>query len=226
MHNHSSNANLRTDKRFEVLIKQQVWDHEHVISNHNKEMQSLRDALSLAIEKFDAISKQTQQELKEKTEAFNQAILILNEKLKTLETVSLTHDSRLKSISQETQDLHTIYVTKSDMEKLKGHISCRVDEVTNIQLGSCQSTEQGSKALFNLMKDHLVKLETTMNNKFDSISEYIDGEACISRIDKEGVLKEIRMYEKDIFIIERKLENIYTLIDRINKGNASCHKPV
>jgi len=48
----------------------------------------------------------------------------------------------------------------------------------------------------------------------------------VTKIDREGVLKEVRVWEKTIFIIEKKIENIYTLIERINKrGELLCHKP-
>ena len=37
------------------------------------------------------------------------------------------------------------------------------------------------------------------------------------KLDSTGVLKEIQVYKKSMFIIEKKIENIYTLIERLDK---------
>ena len=57
-----------------------------------------------------------------------------------------------------------------------------------------------------------------MDEKYTELMAKIDSNFSLSRIDRDGVLKEIRIYDKTIFIMEKKIENIYTLIERIDRN--------
>ena len=81
------------------------------------------------------------------------------------------------------------------------------------------------KSLLNLLKDDVINNKFETETKFASLIEQIEENFHVTKLDKEGVLKEVRIYEKTIFIIEKKIENIYTLIERINKRGEACHKP-
>jgi hypothetical protein len=64
-----------------------------------------------------------------------------------------------------------------------------------------------------------------MELKLSQMTDKAESNLYVYRLDKEGVLKQIRIYEKSMFIIEKKIENIYTLIERLNKRGELCHKP-
>jgi archaellum component FlaC len=77
----------------------------------------------------------------------------------------------------------------------------------------------------NLFRIELASFRTELKERMDEQDKKVDSNFSVSRIDKDGVSKEIRSYQKSIFIIEKKIENIYTLIERINKRGEACHKP-
>jgi len=80
------------------------------------------------------------------------------------------------------------------------------------------------KSLFNQIIDEQKSLKLHVENKINSLEEIINNKYIHFKFDKDGIQKEIRIYEKTIFIMEKKIENIYTLLDRINKRGEVCHK--
>jgi len=135
------------------------------------------------------------------------------------------HRKIIEDVQKQLQDFHVIYSSKAETEKLKKDVSSLVKDVGNNHLICLQDLQRELKSLLNLLKDDVIKNKFETETKFASLIEQIEENFHVTKLDKEGVLKEVRIYEKTIFIIEKKIENIYTLIERINKRGEACHKP-
>ena len=58
---------------------------------------------------------------------------------------------------------------------------------------------------------------TSLPSEAQSVKKEISERLNVDRVDFSGLLKELRGYKKETFIQEKKLENLYTLIDRLDK---------
>jgi hypothetical protein len=220
-----TNQSLRTDKRVEALLRQEMTEHQSVISAHHKEMQTLRDSLKLAIDRFDSLYEHSAQELKDLALYSNQQFLALKEKVMAHEMCITTQKQTIIFLNTQLQEFHSIYSSKADGSKLKIDLSSQVKEATTSHLKSFQDCQQEVYSIFNSLKEDLIKLRVETTWRLDELNEKIAIKSNASRLEKDGVLKEVRVWEKSIFVIEKKLENIYTLIERINKRGEACHKP-
>jgi len=88
--------------------------------------------------------------------------------------------------------------------------------------------ENFSKRLVSELRGELAveiqKIRDEIKNVPDKIPELknnLDKRIDACNFDKDGVLKELRVYKKNMFIIEKKIENIYTLIERLKKKVAN-----
>lgn len=216
---------LRADKRFDALVKKQEGEHQHIISSHHKEMQSLRDSLSLAMQKFDSLFEHSENELKDFKTYTSCAIGILKEKVISNEQVIADQKRTIEDLHEQLLSFHIVYSSKMDAEKLKNGLELEIKANTISNINSFQEFQREFKILILSIQNDLGKFRHETQQKLTELTQKTESNFYVSRLDRDGVLKEIRIYEKSMFIIEKKIENIYTLIERINKRGALCHKP-
>lgn len=199
-------------------------EHQHLISSHHKEMQALRELVTLSLERFDSLYEHTQTEIKDLSLFMNQQVLFLREKVVANELRIAEQKQTIEALHLQLNEFYESYASKRTIEKLKGDFDLAIKANTISHINSFQELQRELKSLINGLKDDLNKLicdAALMNCELD---KKIESNFYVSRIDKDGVLKEIRVYEKTIYILEKKVENIYTLIERLTKRGEVCHK--
>lgn len=199
-------------------MKQQNNEHLHLIANYQKEMQALRDSLNLSIQKFESLSQQKQQDLEEFKNLTE--FHVANLKSRMVDAAEAVADNRksIDDLHQLMLNFHDVYSRKIDTDKVKEELNSLVKECTNSHLNAFQDFQRETKNLISSLTDELTMLKAEMDQKYTELMAKIDSNFSLSRIDRDGVLKEIRIYDKTIFIMEKKIENIYTLIERIDRN--------
>jgi Na+/phosphate symporter len=218
-------SNIAYDKRIDALLRQEMIEHKAIISDHNKEVQILRDSVNHALERFNSLFEHTYQQLQEKTAVINESIALLQDKVKSLGITAIQHKETIVSLHLEHQESNQFYASKNDIENLKKDMASKIIEVDFSRMASIQKLEQEVKIQTRDMRGDFSNLKQNIDLRFSELESKLERSFSGSKIDKEGLLKEIRVYEKSLFIIEKKIENLYTLIDRLNKRGASCPKP-
>lgn len=218
----------KVDKRFDALLKKQEQEHRHLLDSHQKEMQELRDALRIAMEKFESLFQSSQQELKDFKTYTVSSLGILKEHYKANEIATSSNKRSIEDMNKQLDVFHDVYASKLDVDKFKKTMDCQIKEATMSHIIAVQDMQREVKNLFNFIKDDLKKFKCETEKRFCDLIDQIEKNFNVTKIDREGVLKEVRIYEKALFIIEKKIENIYTLIERMNnkiRGELLCHKP-
>lgn len=213
------------EKRFEALFRREMMEHQHLISSHQKEMNILRDSLNLAIERFKSISDKVQGELEELKTSSTYNFNVLHDRVKNDERLVQDQRKTVDDLHQEIIGIYAMYSAKRDTDKLKKEIDEQFKNCTVSHLNSFQVLQMELKVLVQDLKNDLMKMTSDINKKLLESTEKAERDFSIAQIDKDSVLKEVRIYKKDMFVIEKKIENIYTLIERINKRGEPCHKP-
>jgi hypothetical protein len=211
---------IRADKRFDALVKQEMREHQHLISSHNKEMQELRDALRLAMEKFQSLSEQSERDMKDFKTYTVCNLGLLKERILADRTLIDDQKKTMAALASELMGLHVIYSTKVDADKAQKELEAQIREATAIHLRSFQEFQRDTKAIIQALKEDFEKLKIETADKVDAVWKRGESNFNEARLERDRVLKEVRVYEKAMFIIEKKIENIYTLIERINKRSA------
>lgn len=222
--NHPNSATV-ADRRFEALVKKEMIEHQHIISSHNKEMQSLRDSLSLAMEKFKSISERNDKELQEFKAHSTNEINALKDRMKADEAIIIDQRKTIEGLNQQIIAMYMVYATKADIDKLTLALDGKFKQVTTSNINSFQDCQRELTNLVQSLKNDLTKLGLEIEQKLAQLAETGESNFSVSKIDRDGVLKELNVCKKDMFYVQKKIENIYTLIERINKRGELCHKP-
>lgn len=222
--NHPNFSANVADKRFEALVKKEMMEHQHIISSHHKEMQALRDELNLAMQRCKSIAERNEKDLEELKAQTNYSINILKDRLKADEAIIIEQRKTIEGLNQQILAIYMGYATKNDVDKLKSSHATEIKANTISHLNAFQDFQREFKILLHVLKSDIVKLNLEVEQKCNRLSERGEKNFSVAQIDKDSVLKEVRVYQKDIFVIEKKIENIYTLIERINKRGDTCHR--
>jgi hypothetical protein len=214
------------EKRFEALLKKEMMEHQHLISCHQKEMQELRDNLNLALEKFKSLSECNDKELKDFRNETTTQIYFLKDRLKADEVLIAEQRKMIEDLHQQMLGFYIILASKSDLYKAQRELEEKIKSSTMNQIICFQDFQREITILIQSLKNDLVKLDLEIGKNIADLSEKEKSDFSSSKMDKDCVLKEIRIYQKDVFYIEKKIENLYTLIERINKRGELCPKPV
>lgn len=209
-------ALFRADKRFDALVKEQNAEHEHKISAHNKEMQDLRDALRLSMERFDSIVERNQEDLNAFKADSARHIGILQEKLRANEALIQEQRVSIQDLHAQIMSIHVHFSSKKDAEDLRRSFLSQMNSVISNNLNELQSHQVEYKNSFETMQKEINKNISDLSKQISLLKEKVDVNFNLSTLDKEGVLREVRLYKNDVFVIQKKIENIYTLIERIN----------
>lgn len=225
MRNQSNPQALRADKRFEALVKQEMIEHQHIISSHHKEMQALRDSLRMAMQKFDSLFEHQEKELIDFKEWAANEIALAKSRSFINETIIAEQKKTIADLHAQLLSFQEDYSTKKDVENLKKEFGVEFRENTIRHINYFQDFGREFKGLIFSMQNDLSKFKDEIEMKVAQLTAKSEANFNLSRLDKEGVLRQIQISEKAVFIIEKKIENIYTLIERINKRGEICHKP-
>lgn len=204
-------------KRFEAMMRQELALHAKALSSYQIEMQSLKDSVQEAKNQILALFRHTEVEIKDSALAVQTQISNIELKTKSLDAISSDQKSTIFSLYQSFNDFMEICSKKRDLENFKNEVNSNVNELHNNKTRSFEDYQQHMKSLFNQIIEEQKNLRLDLENKINSLEEVINSKYDHFKMDKEGIQKEIRVYEKTIFIMEKKIENLYTLIERINK---------
>ena len=86
---------------------------------------------------------------------------------------------------------------------LHEHVQRKLDE---IPLAIKKSAEKVKDEILNAPSEASI-VRTQLEEKIDS-----------HKVDVQGIMRELQIYKKEAFIVQKKIENIYTLIARLQEG--------
>lgn len=210
---------IRSDRRLEALVKKQTTEHEHLIENHNKEMQSIREEMRLVLQKCNALSEKNYKETSELKDTTETHISNLKNNASNQSSIITDQKRAIDSFNDKINFFHENYITKSDIEKLKKEMESKISSSIMDNIIFFQNWQMEIKALCLSIKEDSMKIFEDLKQNISDNASSNNENFFQGKLDKEGIHKELAKHKDAIFYIEKKIENIYTLIERIKKGN-------
>ena len=213
-------------KEFELVVKQEIIEHNKAISASNLAVNKLSDKLNEIKDEFhkNILNLRNDQSrlfrdleknsdafirLKDAFQSLRNDQFILNERnhkeIEGIEDgVEIVHKN-FKDLVKQFESLKAL--TYAYMDKIEELKKIHEDGVYNVRY-------KVSKDINNLRKD-IVSLpsENVIVKLKDELMEILS----MNKIDNEGLLREIKVLKKTVFINEKKIEHLNTLIERMNK---------
>ena len=210
-------------KEFELVVKQEILEHNKAITASNLAVNKLSA-------KLDALNQSNEDKFKKlitRLDSFDNQLVVNHEcfsntyaefeKLKNdqfvlnernhneIQEVTQYVDSKNNKRTRFENRLYSLEVLKEKFsEGLNGIIK-------NSELLEDRITFRVAKALKNLKEEIL-----SLPSEIGSVKEEFMEELAMHKIDNKGLLKEIQVLKKTVFINEKKIEHLNTMIERIS----------
>lgn len=211
-------------KQFELVTQQEIKNYQDSL---NYVLQSLRD-LKTEIDLFRQESKQNHASLHSMQGRMSQDI---DEIRLDFAIMKIDYDNQLYDQRKVNERNHVEMLDISDAihRKIK-HDSYFDQNVKDLKVyfNEVQQHSLDTRSLLLQKTDDLLcrfvrKIEQTKREILDAPTEAslvrneMDEKIAAHKVDVSGIMRELLMFKKENVIVEKKLENIYTLIDRIQK---------
>lgn len=224
--NFSSLVKEEMVNRFESVVQEEIRTYKIHIQNTYKALDESNKIIQLLKEEIHQHKNATDQ-------LFNKILdRFLQEKTESEIRVQSFCNDVSKKISELKQDVLDLslsqdnFLSMSDYEHRRKEIqNCFDDQVNSIQ-ANLESSKSYNEKIFQESKGKREEIETKHVHLHSHVIEEtsnLEKKIQTFKVDSEGVLKELRIYKKGMFIIDKKIENIYTLIERLQKREDLCH---
>jgi len=210
-------------KQFELIVQQEIIEHNKAISASNL---SLNDIRQKVLELSQSIDRQVNK-LDNKTINLSYEFESILNSYKTIrqEFVKLVSDNErfnnrnFKEIQIIDQSVETVHRNQQNLSKEFKELCTYFSEMQEEIKTLSKSHENDTHRIkLNFSKELKKQKEEILSlpSEAKKVKEEFMEELSMHKIDNAGLLKEIKVLKKTVFINEKKIENLYTLIDRLN----------
>ncbi len=207
--------------RFEAVVSDEIRQHHKNIQENNNEILSLKSDVQF-LKKINENNEKTQENLK------NQCF---SEFIKEKKEILSEFDNHRKYVNENVNNTNLAlneivnksetWITRSEFEKYISEIN---EQILGAHRAICLEKRMIVECIDNIKKELIESinfLEEVFSGKFERLNienSARDNQININKVDYAGILKELKVYKKSMFIIEKKIEHIYEQIKRLKES--------
>lgn len=214
-------------KQFELVVQQEIINHNDSISATNESLNQLRESLKQNAAKNEQVLNKISSDLG----YLNIEIYNLKSSISRVEENfnSALNDQRSfnEKIPMELKNLFEYFEKEDDLLK------CIFAEFENVWL-SVVSLEDDvkknegelsgiSERLLNIFRKEILDSKNEIlssPSEASQVKKELEEKMAIDRVDFQGVIRELAVHKKTVFIAEKNIENLYTQIERLKVGKS------
>jgi len=209
-------------KQFELVVQQEIKNHQDAVYSNNQSLNEIKvkieEMSNQSLENYALISSQ-QKYLEIEIDKIKDFIKIISQKLES-------HVCDQRNLNERNSiEYQDVVETLEKRLRLEVNFFDRLREVENQNHNVLQSNAKSIKTVENNLeswhsrflrdvskfKEEIYSMPTGLEADLEDMAEKI----AANYIDVEGIMREINVFKKSTYIVEKKLENIYTLIERM-----------
>lgn len=205
-------------KRFEGVVKEEIRKHNLAIAKTDCQISDLKKQLDVIQNRFKVVEDKTAHNCQELRSQF------FEEKKNLEKNFSDTRDiysERKKSIEEMQENIELLLLSHVPKEEYDAFV-----ERTNLILKNyndiIQIDRKNAKNDLEVLKNRcelsisesLKKFENILSDMNEKLSEF-ESKLQTNIVDAAGISRMLKIEQKSIFIIEKKIEDLYTLNKRI-----------
>ncbi len=213
-------------KQFELVVQQEIKNYNDSLSQIFQKLSSLAESIKSveeqALENFALVSSQ-QKQLEIQIELMKKD---LEANFSTIGRHVNDTDAFKKSIKQDVDIAYANSIeanrkhehTNNTIDRIYDSVTILEDEISGYSVMINTSIENISSKL-NKDLERMKKEIMNLPSDGDKVRAELEEKIASHVVDVTGIMKEIRISRKEFIIIEKKIENIYTLIERLKGGS-------
>jgi len=214
-------------KQFELVVQQEIKNYQDSLNQIHQTHRDLSDRIGLIKTFIDKNTSETHSKigyLLTDVESLKTNIDILSQKIdKNLKDVKDIITAMNLLTDKYFANVWNKFKSYENLEQVADLVMKKLDSIQEMVIkNNSKSSEQFNCLNFKMDKElkNLKKEILETPTDASKVKEQLDSKINSHILDVQGVTRELRINSKNIHIIEKKLENIYTLIDRIQSKDS------
>lgn len=216
--------NLSTHKKSEIDLRvaQELKNNQDFIYQTNQSLQNLSQGILNTSNACEKIRAASENKCKEIEISFENLVKKLDEKYAAIERRFTNFERDIIYMVQSNQNVvNQIRNQCSEFEHFKKDSHCHHDLVDSILVDISKTLQDQSSSLekgISLTKQEVDVVRKELSPKgpsVESVKNAIDEILSVMKVDLDGIVKELNLIKKSQYYDEKKIENLYTLIERL-----------
>jgi len=204
--------------RFEDVVKNEIRQHNLAIKKTNDDVLELKKSFEYCLNDLKSLRKNQEENFNKTNENFH------SEKVSIENCCNLHKDFIRDKLNIMNLKVEGLSEDVSGMEKSENFLEYRYEMqefLKNERNVLRDIIRQGiDYGFLDYVKDKEFNIKNfnELKNAYSVLSKNISiilGKIDSYKVESDGLLKELRMYKKDVFIIEKKIEALMTIVDNL-----------
>lgn len=211
-------------KQFELLTKQEIKNYNDSLNFVLQSIRDLDDQIAKLKSDFHeslAVIQSAQGKISTDILKNSEEIHCLNKKLdRFINDQSCMNERNAREILDITDALHNKIRSDCYFDNRFREIKNLIDSVSRHSIKTQSQISEVSESLSKKFTNALIKTKNEIIDRPSDLSIFmnkVEEKISAYRIDVSGIMREISVIKKENIVVEKKLESIYTLIDRLKK---------
>lgn len=209
-------------KKFENVVLDEINKNDNAIKHYKKEYEIIYDLFEEHKKELIALKKineKSYEHLQEKfIEEVNRIEHSFEEQRKQIRTGLKKIDMMIEDIDGRMNGL----ISLDQYEENQRQISDRILQVEAEHQKCLETTMQQMHEVETTIRTNVKTYETHNSNKLSEFENMVNEFQQMLKtniVDANGISRMIKVDQKSMFVMEKKIEHLYTLIDRMKKGD-------
>ncbi len=206
-------------KRFEDVVKEEIRHHQLTIHRFDTDIISIKENVTNIKRQLEVIIDRSEKLYSDIKDNFDKEKEILK---KDFDLQNSYLGEGRKKLDIKLQEFDKVLLSLAGQDDFENQNKWMQEELTKLRKKLSENEKRIQVSIFQSilnMKSDMDTKNRSVTKSLDDIRDMIDKltkQLNEYKIDSTGVLRELQIYKKSMFIIEKKIENLYTLNSRKN----------
>lgn len=195
-----------------------IYQTNQSLQRHDNDIREISNDHDLIVAKFGSATKEILIDFENHSSGVNARLKKMETRLSEFERLSKASIDSIQARSDEACNSHmTVYEAEYRFNALADWaevVNQKFEKLTNAVAASISTLEGKMRHESNSLKDELSEMLVEEPNAKNEINDTISA----MRVDLDGLKREIHLVKKDYAYDEKKIENLYTQIERLKNG--------
>ena len=207
-------------ERFQQVVKDEIDRHSSAIVVYQQEISYLKNLFEDHKDLLKLLKDSSHSDYVKTHEDFEQSSIKLEKRLKDQEAFLTEKGHQFSEVLQDHQLSIKNFASKEDLldlkEELRTEMKVHAIEMFEERRKHRDDILNQQKKLEEKVKNECVELRKVVYSCVEDMRNFSD-KLSINIVDAQGITRMLKIDQKALFIVEKKIENIYTLIQRLTK---------
>lgn len=202
---------LQEIKKYNDSVLESTMQINRLKSDLNKMLFELEEHKKLMYNEFEALKNSNSALIYHNRDKAEEAIGNNRKLVQQLRNEVNSVAGQAKIVSENSAD-------KSQLKEFESYINQKMEKFTESITANLEQTKSNYYHQYKLLEERMEKFMEDLKNRpneFDPFSKKIEKMLDLLKVDSNGITSKLNAYKQDLFIVERKIENIYRTLTKI-----------